>query len=169
LTFPKSLGQIELNFPFKPGSHAGQSNEGPNGFGNTAVNGALYPFGFGLSYTTFAYSNLQINPTTQKTQGEINISVDITNTGSRKGDEVVQLYVKDLVSSVTVYETQLRGFERITLNPSETKTVQFKLKPSDLELLDKDMHWVVEPGIFQVLIGASAEDIKLKKEFELLK
>jgi beta-glucosidase len=169
MTFPKSLGQIELNFPFKPGSHAGQSSEGPNGFGNTAVNGPLYPFGFGLSYTTFAYSNLKVSATKQNTQGDISVSVDVTNTGSRKGDEVVQLYVKDLVSSVTVYETQLRGFERISLNPSETKTLQFRLKPSDLELLDKDMHWVVEPGMFQVLIGASCEDIKLKKEFELVK
>ncbi|MEI8087898.1 MAG: glycoside hydrolase family 3 C-terminal domain-containing protein, partial [Paludibacter sp.] len=165
VTFPKSLGQIELNFPFKPGSHAGQPSQGPNGYGNTSVNGALYPFGYGLSYTTFKYSNLVVNPTKQKTNGNINVSVDVTNTGNRKGDEVVQLYVKDLVSSVTVYESQLRGFERVSLNPNETKTVHFVLKPSDLELLDKDMKWVVEPGKFEVLIGASSEDIKLKGEF----
>ena len=169
VTFPKSLGQIELNFPFKPGSQAGQPSQGPNGYGNTSVNAALYPFGYGLSYTTFAYSNLKISPTKQNTEGEINVSVDITNTGSRKGDDVVQLYVKDLVSSVTVYESQLRGFERITLNPKETKIIYFKLKPTDLEMLDKDMKWIVEPGKFEVLIGNSSENIKLVGEFEIVK
>lgn len=167
VTFPKSLGQLELNFPFKPASHAGQPGDGPNGFGKTAVYGALYPFGYGLSYTTFAYSNLIINPAQQNTQGEINVSVDITNSGSRKGDEIVQLYIKDKVSSVTTYESQLRGFERISVLPGETKNVKFTLKPQDLELLDKDMHWVVEPGAFEVLIGSSSENIKLKGEFIL--
>ncbi|MCX6309035.1 MAG: glycoside hydrolase family 3 C-terminal domain-containing protein, partial [Bacteroidia bacterium] len=168
VTFPKSLGQIEYNFPFKPGSHAGQPSNGPNGYGNTSVNGALYPFGFGLSYTSFAYNNLKIDPLQQKSDGTVSISVDITNTGSRKGDEVVQLYVKDVVSSVTVYETQLRGFERIALNPNETKTVHFKIKPDDLEFLDKNMHWTVEPGIFEIRIGSSSEDIKLKGSFEIV-
>lgn len=167
VTFPKSLGQIELNFPFKPGSHAGQQGDGPNGYGNTAVVGSLYPFGYGLSYTTFEYKNLKVNPLQQQTQGEIHVSVDVTNIGKTKGDEVVQLYVKDEVSSVTVYETQLRGFERVSLKSGETKTVQFTLKPADLELLDKDMHWVVEPGKFEVLIGNSSEDIKLQASFEL--
>jgi beta-glucosidase len=169
VTFPKSVGQIELNFPFKPGSHARQSLSGPNGSGNTAVEGALYPFGYGLSYTTFEYKNLKMSPEKQQSQGEIAISVDITNTGNRRGDEVVQLYIKDLVSSVTVYDTQLRGFERISLNPNETKTVHFSLKPQDLELLDKNMNWVVEPGKFEVLVGSSSEDIKLKREFEITK
>lgn len=167
VTFPKSVGQIELNFPFKPGSHARQSASGPNGSGNTAVEGALYPFGYGLSYTTFEYKNLKISHEKQHSQGEITVSVDITNTGSRKGDEVVQLYVKDVVSSVTVYDTQLRGFERISLNPNEIKTVHFTLKPQDLELLDKNMNWTVEPGKFEVLIGSSSEDIRLKNEFAI--
>ncbi|NWJ52481.1 MAG: glycoside hydrolase family 3 C-terminal domain-containing protein [Bacteroidetes bacterium] len=169
VTFPKSIGQIELNFPFKPGSQAGQPGDGPNGYGNTAVNGTLYPFGYGLSYTCFEYKNLVISPVQQFTQGEINVSVDVTNTGSRNGDEVVQLYVNDEVSSVITYDSQLRGFERVTLNPGETKTVKFKLKPEDLELLAKDMHWVVEPGMFEVRVGSNSEDIKLKKEFELVK
>jgi beta-glucosidase len=167
VTFPKSLGQIDLNFPFKPGSHAGQPGDGPNGYGNTAVVGALYPFGYGLSYTTFEYKNLKVNPEKQQTQGEIKVSVDVTNTGNRKGEEVVQLYVKDLVSSVTVYQTQLRGFERVVLNPGETRTIHFTLKPTDLELLDKDMHWIVEAGKFEVLVGSSSEDIRQKAEFVL--
>lgn len=165
VTFPKTTGQIELNFPFKPGSHAGQPGDGPNGYGNTAVNGALYPFGYGLSYTTFSYANLQVNPEKQLPQGNINVSVDIINTGKRNGDEVVQLYIKDKVSSVTVYETQLRGFERITLDPGETKTVTFTLQPDDLMLLDKNYQWVVEPGEFEVLVGSSSEDIRQKKTF----
>ena len=169
VTFPKSLGQIELNFPFKPGSQADQPGKGPNGYGNTRVNGPLYPFGFGLSYTTFEYKNLVVDPLKQGTEGQINVSVDVTNTGKRKGDEIVQLYVSDLVSSVTTYVSQLRGFERVSLNPGETKTVHFILKPEDLELLNKDMHWVVEPGMFEVKIGSSSEDIRLKKQFEMVK
>lgn len=165
VTFPKSLGQIELNFPFKPGSQAKQPSEGPNGYGMTSVNGSLYPFGFGLSYSKFEYSNLKINPLEQTPKGEITVSVDVKNLSQCKGDEIVQLYIKDLVSSVTTYETQLRGFERVALKPGEKKTLNFKLKPEDLELLDKDMHWTVEPGNFEVLIGSSSEDIRLTGQF----
>jgi len=167
VTFPKSVGQIELNFPFKPGSHAGQPGDGPNGFGKTNIYGALYPFGFGLSYTTFKYDHLKVSPEIQNANGDIQISVDVTNTGKYEGDEVVQLYFKDLVSSVTVYESQLRGFERIHLKVGETKTVNFVLKPNDLKLYDLKMNWVVEPGKFEVLIGSSSEDIRVKKEFEI--
>jgi beta-glucosidase len=165
ITFPKTTGQIELNFPFKPASQAGQ--DGSNGWGKTSVNGALYPFGYGLSYTKFEYSNLQVSPEKENSQGEIHVSVDVTNTGSRKGDDVVQLYLKDEISSVTTYEYDLRGFERVNLAPGEKKTVQFTLHPDDLALLDKNMNWTVEPGKFQVMIGSSSEDIKLKKEFEV--
>jgi beta-glucosidase len=167
VTFPKTTGQIELNFPFKPGSHAGQPGDGPNGFGKTNVYGALYPFGYGLSYTSFAYSNLKVSPETQTPKGEIEVSVEVTNTGKYKGDEVVQLYFKDEVSSVTVYETQLRGFERITLLPGEKKTVSFKLKAADLQLMNKDMQWVVEPGVFEIQIGSSSTDIRLKQKFNI--
>ena len=165
ITFPKTTGQIELNFPFKPASQAGQPTSGPNGYGKTSVNGALYPFGYGLSYTTFAYSNLVINQPTTHSQNDITVSVDVTNTGKVKGDDVVQLYLKDEESSVTTYEYDLRGFERVPLMPGEKKTVKFVLHPDDLALLDKNMNWTVEPGKFQVMIGSSSEDIKLKAEF----
>lgn len=165
VTFPKSVGQIELNFPFKPGSHAGQPGDGPNGFGKTNVYGALYPFGYGLSYTSFEYSNLIVTPEKQNGKSNIEISLDIKNTGARKGDEVVQLYFKDEVSSVTVYETQLRGFERISLNAGETKTVHFSLSPKDISLLNKNMKPVVEPGVFEILVGSSSEDIRVRKKF----
>jgi len=165
LTFPKTMGQIELNFPYKKGSHNGQPGDGPNGYGNTAVVGALYPFGYGLSYTTFKYSNLKVSPQAQNDQGDIEITLDITNTGPVKGDEVVQLYLKDMVSSVTTYESVLRGFDRIQLLPGETKSIKFTLHPDDLAILDKDMNWTVEPGVFKVLVGSSSEDIRLTKEF----
>jgi beta-glucosidase len=165
ITFPKTTGQIEFNFPFKPASQAGQG--GDNSWGHTSVNGALYPYGYGLSYTKFKYSNLQVSPEKENSQGDVQVSVDVTNTGSRKGDDVVQLYLKDEVSSVTTYEYDLRGFERINLTPGEKKTVQFTLHPDDLALLDKNMNWTVEPGKFMVMIGSSSMDIKLKKEFEV--
>ena len=163
VTFPKTIGQIELNFPFKPGSQAGQHQEGPNGYGKTRVNGALYPFGYGLSYTTFKYENLKITPTSQKTKGDFKITADITNTGKRSGDEIVQLYIRDKVSSVITYDSQLRGFERVNLKPGETKKVEFTLHPEDLMILDKNMNWTVEPGEFEFMLGASSEDIRLKQ------
>ena len=165
MTFPKTTGQIEMNFPFKPASQADQPSEGPNGYGKTSVNGPLYPFGFGLSYTNFKYSDLVIDTLIAVQQKNISIRATITNTGKTKGDEVVQLYIRDMVSSVTTYETQLRGFERISLLPGEQKTVTFVIHPDDLALLDKDMKWVVEPGQFEVLIGSSSVDIRLKKIF----
>ncbi|WEK20044.1 MAG: glycoside hydrolase family 3 N-terminal domain-containing protein [Candidatus Pedobacter colombiensis] len=169
MTYPKSIGQIELNFPFKPGSQAGQGkNDDPNGNGKTRVLGALYPFGYGLSYTTFEFNNLQLSQNEIHHQADIQISVDVKNTGARKGDEVVQLYLKDVVSSVTTYESVLRGFERVSLAPGETKTVKFVLHPDDLALLDKNMNWTVEPGKFRVMIGNSSEDIRLKKEFTVI-
>nr|WP_294897579.1 glycoside hydrolase family 3 N-terminal domain-containing protein [uncultured Pedobacter sp.] len=162
VTFPKTMGEIELNFPYKKGSHAGQPGDGPNGFGKTAVVGALYPFGYGLSYTSFKYDNLKISPKKQANQGVWEVAVDVTNSGKFKGDEVVQLYISDLVSSVTTYESVLRGFERITLMPGETKTVNFQITPDDLKLLDINMNWTVEPGDFEIRVGSSSEDIRLK-------
>ncbi len=167
VTFPKSVGQLEFNFPYKPGAHAGQPGDGPNGFGKTNVYGALYPFGFGLSYTKFKYSNLIVTPDSTNTNQKIHISLDITNEGKYDGDEVVQLYFKDQVSSITVYEKQLRGFERVHLSVNETKKIHFEMKPDDFKMFDKKMNWVVEPGVFEIMIGASSEEIKLSKKIVL--
>lgn len=165
VTFPKSIGQIEYNFPFKPGSHGGQYTSGPNGSGDTRVLGPLYPFGYGLSYTTFEYDNLRISQPNSGTESPVTVSVDITNTGKRTGDEVVQLYLRDKVSSVIAYESVLRGFERISLKPGETKKVVFTLQPEDLQILDRHMEWTVEPGEFEVRVGASSTDIRLRGTF----
>ena len=168
VTFPKSVGQIELNFPFKPGSHGSQPGFGPNGSGSTRVLGELYPFGHGLSYTSFEYSDMNVSPLEQGTQGNYTITFNITNTGKRQGDEVVQLYVRDKYSSVIAYDSVLRGFERVSLNPGETKQVTFELTPEDLQLLDRNMQWTVEPGEFEFMIGASSKDIKLRKTVKAL-
>ncbi|WP_187262032.1 glycoside hydrolase family 3 C-terminal domain-containing protein [Pontibacter beigongshangensis] len=167
VTFPKSTGQLELNFPFKPGSHADQPSSGDNGFGKTRVNGPLYPFGHGLSYTTFEYGKLVISPANEGAAGEMEVQAWVKNTGSVKGDEVVQLYIKDKLSSVTTYESQLRGFERVMLAPGESKTVTFRLRPDDLSLYDRNMNWVVEPGDFEVRVGSSSQDIRLKGDFTI--
>lgn len=158
VTFPKSIGQIPFAFPFKPGSDESSS---------TSVYGALYPFGHGLSYTTFTYSDLHISPSHQGVQGDIHVSCKIKNTGKIKGDEVVQLYLRDEISSVTTYTKVLRGFERISLKAGEEQTVHFRLRPQDLGLWDKNMNFRVELGSFKVMLGASSTDIRLHGQFEI--
>ena len=129
----------------------------------------LYEFGFGLSYTTFEYSNLNISPSDIGPGGEIEVSLNIKNTGTLKGDEVVQLYLNDMLSSVTTPVKELKGFSRVSLEPGETKPVNFRLLPEDLALLNADMRYEVEPGTFQVMVGSSSYDIKLNGEFEVKK
>ncbi len=159
VTFPKTAGQIPMCFPFKPAAQA----DSP-----TTVNGALYPFGHGLSFTTFDYSNLVITPGKQFAAGTVEVTVDVRNSGKRAGDEVVQLYLQDEVSSVIRFEKELRGFERISLAPGETRRVRFLLTPEELKMQDRDMRWTVEPGWFKVMTGSSSEDIRLEGRFEIL-
>ena len=159
VTFPKSVGQIPMCFPSKPGAQADAL---------TTVNGVLYPFGFGLSYTSFEYSNLVISPEKQLQAGEIKVSVDVRNSGHRAGDEIVQLYIRDEVSSVIRFVKELRGFERIHLEPGEVRKVHFTLTPEELQMLDRSMNWIVEPGWFTVMVGSSSEDIRLEGRFEIL-
>lgn len=162
VTFPKTVGQIPFNFPHKRSSQKPQGNY----FHQTRINEALYPFGYGLSYTTFDYSDLEISPIEARNPFEaINISCRVKNTGGTKGDEVVQLYIQDVYSSVVSFEKVLRGFSRITLEAGEEKQVNFTLKPKDLEILNQDMERVVEPGEFKVFVGSSSEDIRLEGSF----
>ena len=160
VTFPKTVGQIPFNFPAKPASQVdGGKNPGPDG-NMSRVNGALYPFGYGLSYTTFEYSDIQLSPKVITPNETATVTLKVTNTGDMAGDEVVQLYTRDVLSSVTTYEKNLAGFERVHLQPGETKEVKFTIDRKHLELLDADMEWVVEPGEFVVMAGASSEDIR---------
>jgi beta-glucosidase len=157
LTFPKSVGQLPLNFPSKPGA---QSDEGEG----AKIKGLLYPFGFGLSYTSFGYNNLKIN--TGKTASDpIHVTVDVTNTGKLAGDEVVQLYIRDVLSSVTTYEKLLKGFERVHLQAGETKTLSFTIPRDELKLYNREMKFVLEPGEFSVMVGSSSSDIRQTGSF----
>lgn len=161
VTFPKTVGQIPFNFPCKPSSQIdGGKNPGADG-NMSRANGALYPFGYGLSYTTFEYSGLKISPAIITPNQKTYVSCKVTNTGKRAGDEVVQLYVRDVLSSVTTYEKNLAGFERVHLKPGETKEITFPVDRKALELLNANMHWVVEPGDFTLMLGASSTDIRL--------
>ena len=163
VTFPKTIGQIEFNFPFKPGSHAGQYFSGPNGSGNTRVNGALYPFGYGLSYTNFNYSGCTLNDSIYSDQGTIVATVEVENTGKRDGKEVVQLYVRDKISSVSTPIKQLKAFKKVFIKAGEKKKVTLEVPMSELALYDVRMKPVVEPGEFEIQIGSSSDRIHFNK------
>ena len=152
ITWPKTVGQLPYAFPYKPGSRTP---------GKARVDGTLYPFGHGLSYTTFGYGNLRIENQTPALGEEVKVSFTLTNTGQRAGAEIAQLYLEDVVCSVNRPFLELAGFERVELQPGESKEVAFTLNDEKLRLLDRNMEWKVEPGVFRVYVGASSEDIRL--------
>ena len=128
----------------------------------------LFPFGFGLSYTTFQYSDLEISPKTIDLNEIVNVKMTVKNTGKMSGDEVVQLYVRDVESKVEREVKALKGFKRVSLKPGESNVVTFELDKSSLAFYDvKKKQWVAEPGQFQVMIGSSSRDIRLEGSFEL--
>jgi beta-glucosidase len=159
ITFPRFSGQFPFYYNYSITKERARYIDMPST--------PLYPFGFGLSYTTFEYSNLRIQPLAIYNEGEVEILADIKNTGEVKGDEVVQLYINDVISSTSKPVKELRGYERISLDPGEMKTVKFKLMPEDLSLFDRNMNKVVEPGNFEVMVGSSSKDIRLKGQFEV--
>jgi beta-glucosidase len=148
ISFPRSVGQLPDYYDHKPSMNRSYLFEGRK---------PLFPFGWGLSYTTFRFDNLRADPPVIGPGGETTVSVDVTNTGSREGDEVAELYVHQRLASVTRPVMELRGFQRIGLKPAEKKTLAFKLTPSDFQMLDRDMHWVVEPGVFDIMVGPSSD------------
>jgi len=151
ITVPRSVGQLPDYYYSKPTAKRGYlfSDKSP-----------LFPFGFGLSYTTFSYTHLRVTPAAIPASGTVTVQVDVTNTGKRAGDEVVQVYIRDEVSSVTRPVKELRGFERISLQPGELKTVSFQLGPEALQFYNRDMKRVVEPGRFTVMVGPNSVDLK---------
>ena len=147
MSFPRSVGQLPSYYNRKPTARRGYlfTSKEP-----------LFPFGYGLSYTTFEYSNLNVSPAQIGPAGQAKVNVTVTNTGKRAGDEVVQLYIRDLVSSVTRPVMELKDFRRITLAPGESKTVEFVITPDKLSFLDLNMHSIVEPGWFDIMVGTSS-------------
>lgn len=158
-TWPRSTGQLPMNVPTKPNANWEQMSSYTVG-----NKGLLYCFGYGLSYTTFQYSDLQFDRTTTD-DGFVEVSCTITNTGDREGDEVVQLYINDVISSTTTYEKNLRGFERVHLAAGESKRVQFSIVPDDLVLIDAQKRRVVESGEFKVMVASSYDDVRLSGSF----
>ena len=151
VTIPRSVGQLPMFYNYKPSAHRGYLFD-------TAA--PLFPFGWGLSYTSFDIGTPRLSAMTIKPDGSVEVSVDVRNTGSRAGDEVVQLYIHQQVSSVTRPVKELKGFKRIALAPGESKTVTFALTPHALEFWNIDMKRVVEPGAFDVMVGSNSVDLK---------
>jgi beta-glucosidase len=166
ITIPRHVGQLPVYYNYKPS----KAYWVKQGWGSRYVDmsaAPLYDFGYGLSFTKYEYSNLKIDPQANHRGGNISVSLDVRNVGDRSGEEVVQLYVHDVVSTVATPVKQLRGFQKVGLNPGEKRSVSFTLGPEDLCLLDQHMNWVVEPGAFEVMVGSSSEDIRLKGTFEV--
>jgi beta-glucosidase len=155
-TVPISEGQLPLTYDHKP---TGRGDDYLDLTGQP-----LFPFGHGLSYTSFEYSDLRITPDSIAGDGTATVHATVTNTGTRAGDEVVQLYLRDLLATVARPVMQLAGFTRVHLAPGERREVAFRVAPEHLRLLDERMRWVVEPGVFRVLVGASSKDIRLRGE-----
>jgi beta-glucosidase len=147
VTFPRSVGQLPAYYNRKPTARRGYlfTSKEP-----------LFPFGYGLSYTTFDYANLKVSPAQIKPQEQAKVSVTVSNTGKRPGDEIVQLYVRDLVSSVTRPVLELKDFKRVSLAAGETKTVEFIITPDKLSFLNLKMETVVEPGWFDIMVGTNS-------------
>jgi beta-glucosidase len=158
MTVPRNVGQVPIYYNIlragRPGKYF-QSKAEP-----------LWPFGHGLSYTTFKYSNLSVTPTSPTSA---TIKIDITNSGDRTGDEVVQLYVRDEYASVVRPDKELKGFQRITLNAGEKQTLTFKLDKDAFAFYDENTKkWIVEPGDFTIMAGSSSEEIRISKTLELV-
>jgi beta-glucosidase len=150
ITVPRSVGQLPDYYYQKPSAK--------RGFVDADIS-PLFPFGWGLSYTSFKYDNLHLSPDAIGSEGTTTVAVDVTNTGKVSGAEVVQLYIRDEVSSVTRPIKELRGFRRIALDPGKTETVKFTLGPKELSFLDREMHRVVEPGDFKIMVGGNSVDV----------
>ena len=149
ISFPRSVGHLPDFYDHKPSRNRSYLFDGRE---------PIFPFGYGLSYTQFSFDNVRVEPKSIRPGGTAKVSVDIANTGDRSGDEVAQLYIHQRVASVTRPVLQLRGFKRISLQPGQKMTVEFTVTPEDLALIDVNMNRVVEPGIFDLMVGPSSND-----------
>ncbi len=169
ITFPYSVGQIPIFYSYK---NTGRPDDGSDTKWASKYydipNEPLYPFGYGLSYTNFKYSDLKIKKSKVTMSDTITFSMSITNAGKVPGEEVIQVYTRDLLASVTRPVKELKRFKKVLLKPGETKTISFSITANDLKLLNEQLQWITEPGEFQLLIGSSSSDIRLEGKFELI-
>ena len=161
-TFPQNVGQIPLYYAHK---NTGRPLNGPwfQKFQSNYIdvsNEPLYPFGYGLSYTKFEYGDINLSKNEITPTDSITVSIPLTNSGQRDGQEVVQLYIRDMVGSVTRPVKELKGFQKIALKAGETKTISFTIKSRDLSFYNSDLKFVAEPGDFQLFIGGNSRDVK---------
>jgi beta-glucosidase len=154
ITIPRSAGHLPAFYNYKPSARRGYLFDDVS---------PLYAFGYGLSYTTFAFSNLRLAKRTIAATGSTRVLVDVTNTGGRAGTEVVQMYIRDRVSSVTRPVKELKGFAKLSLAPGEAKTAALDITPESLAFYDINMKYVVEPGEFEVMVGNSSRDCDLQR------
>ena len=163
MTFPKNVGQIPLFYSHKNTGRPLAKGHWFEKFRSNYLdidNEPLYPFGYGLSYTTFEYSDVKLDKTSMNINGEITATVTLTNTGRYDGAEVVQLYLRDLVGSITRPVQELKGFQKVFLKVGESKEISFKITSDLLKFYDYDLDYVCEPGDFDVMIGGSSRDVK---------
>ncbi|MCL6630944.1 MAG: glycoside hydrolase family 3 C-terminal domain-containing protein, partial [Armatimonadetes bacterium] len=151
ISIPRSVGQVPIYYSARKSARR-------NPYVDMECD-PLYPFGFGLSYTTFDYSNLRLSASEIAIGESVVVEVDVKNTGTIPGDEVVQLYIRDDIASVTRPNKELKGFERVHILPGETKTVSFSVTPEMLQILDLDMRWTIEPGTFAIMVGPNSVDL----------
>ncbi|MBK1789915.1 glycoside hydrolase family 3 N-terminal domain-containing protein [Persicirhabdus sediminis] len=169
VTFPRSVGQIPIHYDMKNGGRPQDPNDLKNRWVSRytdILNTPLYPFGHGLSYTTFEYADAKMSSETMDSGGSVELTVQLSNTGEREGTEIAQLYIRDLVASVTRPVRQLKGFQRVALKPGESKTLSFTIDEEMLSFYRRDMSWGTEPGEFQVFVGGSS-DAELMTSFTL--
>jgi len=165
VSFPRVLGQVPIYYNHEPtGRPCDVTFKWNSRYRDLPYCDPLYPFGFGLSYTTFSVTNLQLDKQSVSKHGQVTATVDVTNTGARKGDDVVQLYIHDPVATISQPVRRLRGFQRVTLNPGQTLPVSFTLDASDFGFFDNAGKFVVEPGQIEVYAGDSST-ATLKQSF----
>jgi beta-glucosidase len=167
VTFPRTVGQVPIYYNRM---NTGRPPEAENRYTSKYYDAPwtpLFPFGYGLSYTTFKLSNLQLSAPRIRSADRLTVSVDVENTGTRAGDEVVQLYVRDPVASMTRPVKELKGFQRLTLQPGEKRRVDFTLTHDHLAFWNRDMRFVVEPGEFRVMVGSNSRDV-IEAKFEVV-
>jgi beta-glucosidase len=163
-TYPKHTNKFAV-YDYKPSENQGTM---AGVYNYNAVMDVQWPFGYGLSYTTFAYSNAKADKAEMTADQTLKVSVDVTNTGAVDGAEVVQLYINDVKSTIDRPVKELKNFEKVWLKAGETKTVTFEIDAEDLSYFDADKHeWVAEPGKFKVLLGSSSEDVRSTVNFKL--